>query len=191
MSFTAGSLSTQTESATDNSTDNTKIPFQWQTFADFIGLVSRMFYDDACIVLLDFLAREQRAFQEIDLRERLGWRDALIQQKLYLLEKHMLVAQDCAIGKGPRSPVFWRISHNVYAAVQWRYNQLIERLAKLVQDANRLHEFECSKDSCTARYTALEAAACVRALDDEHPLCGKCTSKLKPSVSLILNRKDE
>lgn len=166
---------------TSNVEDNQKIPFQSQTFLNFVGLVGRFFYDDACIVLLDFLAREQKSFLEADLRDKLGWRDALIQQKLYLLEKQMLVIQDTAANKGPRSPSHWRISHQIYGAVQWRYQQVLDRLTKLVDDAHRQHEFECSK--CQAKYTALDAAACNRALDDEHPLCSKCGSQLKPSVS--------
>lgn len=160
-----------------------KVPFQAQTLADFVGLVGRLFYDDACIVLLDFLAREQRAFLEADLKEKLGWRESLVQQKLYLLEKHLVVAQDTGVSRGAsRSSVYWRISHHIHNAVQYRYQQLVDRLTKLVDDATRQHEFECSDASCNTKYSALDVAGCTRALEDEHPLCVCCGSPLKPSV---------
>lgn len=177
-------MSETSESEVGGTQECQKIPYQYQTFVDFVGLVGRLFYDDACIVLLDFFAREQKSFLEADLSEKLGWRDALIQQKLYLLEKHLIVVQDTAPNKGPRTPSHWRISHQLYGAVQWRYQQVVDRLTKLVDDAHRQHEFECSK--CEAKYTALEAASCNRALDDEHPLCGKCGSQLKPSVRMFI-----
>lgn len=47
------------------------VPYQPKVFADFIALIGRYFYDDGSIVLLDFLAREQRAFTEVDLREHM------------------------------------------------------------------------------------------------------------------------
>lgn len=164
-------------------TNAKKVPFQAQTLSDFVGLVGRLFYDDACIVLLDFLAREQRSFLEADLRDKLGWREALIQQKLYLLEKHLIVAQDTGVARGAaRAPVYWRISHHIHSAVQFRYQQLVDRLAKLVEDATRQHEFECSESSCATKYSALDVAGCTRALEDEHPLCTRCGSPLKPSA---------
>lgn len=154
------------------------VAFQPQAFQHFVALVGRLFYDDACIVLLDFLAREQCAFQEAELRERLGWREALIQQKLYLLEKHQLIVQDGPPG-GRASVAHWRINDRIYAAVTWRLEQVVNRLSKLVSDAGREHEFECPQ--CNALYSTLDAASCARSLEDEHPLCSKCSTPLKPS----------
>lgn len=153
-----------------------RTPFHDQTLIDFIGLLGRLFYDDASIVLLDLLAREQKAFLQSDLREKLGWRDNLIQQKLYLLEKHLIVVQDMPAGSRASC---WRLNHRLYGAVQWRRQEIVARLAKLVEDASKEHEFECSE--CDQKFTAIDAASSSRrALDDEHPLCG-CGARLKSS----------
>lgn len=47
------------------------VPYQPKVFADFIALIARHFYDDGSVVLLDFLAREQRGFTEAELKDHL------------------------------------------------------------------------------------------------------------------------
>jgi transcription initiation factor IIE alpha subunit len=171
-------------------TNDTLVPYQPHTLQEFVGQVGRLFYDDACIVLLDFLAREQRSFQESDLRDLLGWRETLIHQKLYLLNKHLLITQDLGTTRGNgRAPVYWRISDHIFSAVQFRYQQVLDRLTKLVEDATNQHEFQCSNPSCSLRHTALDVASCSRSLEDEHPLCLRCGSRLETSVRLFFSLK--
>lgn len=96
------------------------IPFQPRAFADFIGSLARLFYDDGCIVLLDLLCSEERALTEADIRDRLRWRDALVHQKLFFLEKQLILVKEQDFDKGAKSPTFWRITNHVAEVIAYR-----------------------------------------------------------------------
>eukprot|EP01056_Protomagalhaensia_sp_Gyna25_P005185 Protomagalhaensia_sp_Gyna_25__5184@NODE_618_length_2997_cov_8_486477_g479_i0_p1_GENE_NODE_618_length_2997_cov_8_486477_g479_i0NODE_618_length_2997_cov_8_486477_g479_i0_p1_ORF_typecomplete_len387_score73_97TFIIE_alpha/PF02002_17/8_6e07DZR/PF12773_7/0_33CTU2/PF10288_9/0_43_NODE_618_length_2997_cov_8_486477_g479_i013432503 len=157
------------------------VPYQPKVFRDFIALVGRLFYDDSSIVLLDFFAREQRAFTESEMKDKLRWRDVLLHQKLSGLEKQLLVERVVETERGAKSVQLWRIHSHVFVAVAWRLRSLEESLQEEVRKASNRNDFLCV--NCGRRVTVLDAAAGPRALEDDHPLCRLCGTPLTTADS--------
>jgi len=158
-----------------------KVPYQHRTFTDFCMLVGRLFHDDSSVVLLDFLVREQRAYTESDIRERLKWKDNLLHQKLYALERQLLVQREQNFERGSKSPTYWRVSPHIVLTVDWHSEKLMATLQAQVDASQRLSAFECQ--SCHTKHSTLDAAAGLLSLEDEHPLCRHCGDKLGISNS--------
>ncbi|KAH0479060.1 MAG: uncharacterized protein KVP18_002757 [Porospora cf. gigantea A] len=158
--------------------ENVKIPFQQRAFADFLGCFSRFFYDNGCIVLLDLLASEARALTEADIREKLRWRDALVHQKLFFLEKQLLLIREQDFDKGAKSPTFWRITNYLADVVIFRLNLMQTKLEESLNQSKTMHEFECPNARCKQTYSALDVAGGARNVEDQHPLCSKCATRL-------------
>lgn len=159
------------------------LPYQPKVFCDFVALIGRYFYDDASIVLLDFFAREQRGFYESELKEIFRWREALLQQKLYALEKQLVLERVIESERGSKTVYLWRIHPNAFVAVEWRFTALMTTLHNKLKEASKANHFQCSANCTDKAVTLLEAAAGPKALEDDHPLCRHCGAKLTTSVS--------
>lgn len=158
------------------------VAFQPRVFREFVALIGRLFYDDGCIVLLDFLAREQKAMAEAELRERLRWREPLLLSKLHILERQLLIEQFTETNdKGYKAVQLWRIQCNCFVAIEWRLRALEDLLREEVRKVARQSDFKCS--NCANRVSLLDAASGPRALEDDHPLCRHCGHPLTTADS--------
>lgn len=170
-------------SATATGGGSDTVPYQAKVLAEFLGLVGRYFYDDGAIILLDFFAKEQRAFTEIELKERLRWRETLLHQKLYALEKQLLFERFVEAEKGAKSVHLWRIHSKVFLAVEWRLDSVFQQLKTEIRKAERNSDLQCSNPTCGVSVPLLEAASGPTSLKDDHPLCKLCGSPLTTAVS--------
>ncbi|EZG70561.1 hypothetical protein GNI_055240 [Gregarina niphandrodes] len=152
------------------------IPYQPKVFCGFIALVGRLFYDDAGIVLLDFFAKEQRAFSEAELKEVLRWRENLLLQQLAKLEQQLLLERVIEAERGSRTVYLWRLHPHVCVAIEWRLKSLLEALQSEVDTATQQNTLVCPQ--CQVNVSLLDAACGPKALEDDHPLCSVCQSKL-------------
>lgn len=172
------------------------VPFQPAVFADFVSLIGRLFYDDGAIVLMDTLARAQRALSENELKEKLRWRENLLHQKLSALEKQLLLERVVDVdksssdyqsagrggGRHGSGNQRWRVHCHVFVAVEWRYKALISAIQSELRKAALRDDFECSNPACKVRVDLIDAASGPKSLEDEHPLCRVCGSLLTTAV---------
>ncbi|PHJ25467.1 general transcription factor iie polypeptide 1 gtf2e1 [Cystoisospora suis] len=69
-------------------------PFDRSLFRSFLCAASRLFCNDDQIVIVDFLALQERAFTEKDLIERLGWPDKRVREACAALVRMMILVKD-------------------------------------------------------------------------------------------------
>lgn len=125
------------------------------------------------------------------LREILGfnkpvfrWRENLLHQKLYMLEKQLVLERAVEAEKGSKTVHSWRIHSRVFVAIEWRYSALMEELQSQVKKASKQNYLQCSNATCGIKVGLLDAASGPKALENDHPLCRLCGYRLSTSVSL-------
>lgn len=69
-------------------------PYDRELFMAFLAATTRLFCDDEQIVVVDFLASEEKAFTERELIDRLGWPDKRVREVCASLERLMLIQKE-------------------------------------------------------------------------------------------------
>lgn len=69
-------------------------PYDSELFLAFLAAATRLFCDDEQIVIVDFLAQEEKAYTERDLIDRLGWPDKRVREVCASLERLMLIQKE-------------------------------------------------------------------------------------------------
>eukprot|EP00917_Polyrhabdina_sp_WS-2016_P022875 GHVP01049549.1.p1 GENE.GHVP01049549.1~~GHVP01049549.1.p1 ORF type:complete len:293 (-),score=49.72 GHVP01049549.1:131-1009(-) len=124
---------------------------------------------------------ERRALTESDIRERLRWRDTLLNRTLLVLERHHIVSREQRLDKGSKTPVYFRINPYILYACSWRHDMILRKMESEEREAQDLEAFECP--TCSKRISAIDAACGPQRLEDDHPLCSNCGVPLTLSKS--------
>eukprot|EP01068_Selenidium_serpulae_P007506 Selendium_serpulae@DN4739_c0_g1_i1.p1 len=174
-----------------DTTASDKIPFEAQLLGDFVSLLASLFFDDAAAVVAEQLSRDQCAYTEADLRDRLKWMtgENFLNARLFALEQSLIVVRDSGgaaatsggESRGGKATTYWRISEWVAYAAEYRLNLMMEKLQEACAEATHLYQFQCAP--CGLSVSELEAASGRVRLDDEHPLCRRCGQPLTLSDS--------
>lgn len=111
------------------------------------------------------------------------WRENLLHQKLYGLEKQLVLERVVEAEKGSKTIHLWRIHSKVFVAIEWRHTAMMDKLHNDLKQASKHNFLQCSNPVCELKVNLLDAASGPKALEDDHPLCRRCGFRLTTSVS--------
>src|SRR5262249_13260625 len=105
--------------------------------------------------------------------------------------KQLLVEKYSEMERGAKSLQYWRIPQHLFIAVEFRLKALEDKLKARLREASKQTSFQCPNQDCGIQVPILEAVAGPKALEDDHPLCRMCGSKLTTADAEEAKREAE